>query len=239
MGLVFARRRHDAERRRPTLRCVGGRPGADRHRRGTDVLGCGGGSCRLEQAGDRSRVLAVALLGPPLAWVFGMPIAGAAGEAIWRWAWVACRLCWRSPGSSRSPVARPSPPAAVRAGLRRVLGEPGVVRWSLGELLAYSAWLGVLLFIGALFVEVHGLSVAATGLALGRRGAGLCPGQPPLPPLGGRARTATARDPRPCVRGRDRRARHRAAERLGEPSRSSAHSRFLPVEERWPEAHAA
>ena len=41
------------------------------------------------QPEERSRVLAVALLGPPLAWVFGMPIAGAAGEASWRWAWVA------------------------------------------------------------------------------------------------------------------------------------------------------
>ena len=161
---------------------------------------------------ERSRVLAVALLGPPLAWIFGMPIAGAAGEASWRWAWVAAPLVLALAGLIALALRRPSPPAAVRAGLRRVLGEPGVVRWSLGELLAYSAWLGVLLFIGALFVEVHGLSVAATGLALGVRGAGLCPGQPRVPPLGGRARTAAARDTRPCLRGRHHGARHRATD---------------------------
>jgi DHA1 family inner membrane transport protein len=125
---------------------------------------------------ERSRVLAVALLGPPLAWVFGMPIAGAAGEASWRWAWVAVPLVLALAGLMALALRRPSPPAAVRAGLRRVLGEPGVVRWSLGELLAYSAWLGVLVFIGALFVEVHGLSVAATGLALGLGALAYVPG---------------------------------------------------------------
>ena len=116
---------------------------------------------------ERSRVLALALLGPPLAWIFGMPIAGVAGDVTWRWAWVAVPLVLALAGIVALVLRSSSPPAVVRAGLRRVLGEPGVVRWSLGELLAYSAWLGVLLFIGALFVEVHGLSVAATGLALG------------------------------------------------------------------------
>ena len=116
---------------------------------------------------ERSRVLAVALLGPPLAWIFGMPIAGAAGHVSWRWAWVAVPLVLALAGIGALVLRHPSPPAVVRAGLRRVLGEPGVVRWSLGELLAYSAWMGVLLFVGALFVEEHGLSVAATGLALG------------------------------------------------------------------------
>ena len=121
-------------------------------------------------------MLAVALLGPPLAWVFGMPIAGAAGEASWRWAWVAVPLVLALAGLVALALRRPSPPAEVRAGLRRVLGEPGVARWSLGELLAYSAWLGVLVFIGALFVEVHGLSVAATGLALGLGALAYVPG---------------------------------------------------------------
>ena len=124
---------------------------------------------------DRSRVLAVALLGPPLAWVVGMPMAGAAGEASWRLSWIVVPLVLALAGLAALSRRRPTPPRRSRAGLRTVLGQPGVVRWSLGELLAYSGWLGVLVFIGALFVEAHGLSVAATGLALGR-GAVYVPG---------------------------------------------------------------
>lgn len=125
---------------------------------------------------DRSRVLAVALLGPPLAWVFGMPVAGVAGEATWRFSWIAVPLALALAGGTALTRRRSSPPAAVRAGLRNVFGEPGVMRWSVGELLAYSAWLGVLLFIGAFFVEVHGLSVAATGLVLGLGALAYVPG---------------------------------------------------------------
>ena len=125
---------------------------------------------------DRSRVLSIALLGPPLAWVVGMPIAGVAGEATWRLAWIAVPFILAVVGGVALLRRPPSPPAAVRAGLRTVLGEPGVLRWSLGELLAYSGWLGVLVFIGALFVELHGLSVAATGVALGVGAAAYVPG---------------------------------------------------------------
>jgi MFS transporter, DHA1 family, inner membrane transport protein len=48
-----------------------------------------------------------------------------------------------------------------------VLRHPGVARWSSGELLAFSAWAGSLVFVGALFVESYGLSTRATGIFLG------------------------------------------------------------------------
>ena len=124
---------------------------------------------------ERSRVLAVALLGPPLAWVFGMPIAGAAGEASWRLAWIAVPLVLALAGLVALALRRPSPPPRCGPDYGRARAA-GVARWSLGELLAYSAWLGVLVFIGALFVEVHGLSVAATGLALGLGALACIPG---------------------------------------------------------------
>jgi predicted MFS family arabinose efflux permease len=41
------------------------------------------------------------------------------------------------------------------------------VRWSSGELLAFSGWAGALVYVGALLVDSYGLSVAATGIALG------------------------------------------------------------------------
>ena len=116
---------------------------------------------------DRSRVLALSLLGPPLAWVVGMPLGGAAGEISWRLSWIVVPIVLAVAGMAALVRRESTSPAAVRAGLRTVLRQPGVMRWSLGELLAYSAWLGVLVFIGALFVESYGLSLAATGLVLG------------------------------------------------------------------------
>ena len=118
-------------------------------------------------AGERSRVLAIALLGPPLAWIVGMPVVGVVGEVSWRLAWLAIPLATAVVAGALL-VRRPStPPASARAGLRAVLAYPGVVRWSVGELLAFSGWAGALVFMGALFVESYGLSIAEAGLVLG------------------------------------------------------------------------
>ena len=116
---------------------------------------------------DRSRVLAVVLLGPPLAWIVGMPVVGLVGEASWRLAWIVVPLP-PTLAAGAFLLRRPStPPAEVRAGLRAVLRHPGVARWSAGELLAFSGWAGALVFMGALFVESYDLSIAATGFVLG------------------------------------------------------------------------
>jgi predicted MFS family arabinose efflux permease len=116
---------------------------------------------------NRSPVLAVALLGPPLAWVVGMPLCGLSGDVSWRLAWIAVPLA--SALMAMAVVAlRPStPPASTRADLRSVFTYPGVLRWSTGELLAFSAWAGSLVFMGALFAESYGLSASATGVVLG------------------------------------------------------------------------
>lgn len=116
---------------------------------------------------DRSWVLSRALLGPPLAWVVGMPLGGAAGEISWRLSWIVVPVALTLAGLAALARRDSTPPAELKAVLHTVLRHPGVARWSLGELMAYSAWLGVLLFVGALFVESHGLSVGATGVALG------------------------------------------------------------------------
>ena len=118
-------------------------------------------------AAERSHVLAVAHLGPPGAWIVGMPLAGVVGEVSWRLVWVAVPL---TAGLAALAVLsrRPrTPPAGARADLRAVLRHAGVARWSAGELLAFSAWAGALVYMGALFIESYGLSIAATGLVLG------------------------------------------------------------------------
>jgi predicted MFS family arabinose efflux permease len=116
---------------------------------------------------DRSRVLAIALLGPPLAWIVGMPLVGAVGEVSWRLAWLVIPVCMAVVAIALLLRRPTTPPATMRAGLRAVFTYPGVARWSSGELLAFSGWAGALVYVGALFVDTYGLSIAATGLALG------------------------------------------------------------------------
>jgi len=117
--------------------------------------------------GRRSRVLAFALLGPPVAWVVGMPICGFVGEVSWRLAWIAVPLAVALGALVVLHGWPRTPPASRRADLRSVLRFPGVARWSIGELLAFSGWAGSLVFVGALFVESYGLSIGETGVVLG------------------------------------------------------------------------
>jgi predicted MFS family arabinose efflux permease len=116
---------------------------------------------------DRSRVLAVALLGPPIAWIVGMPLVGLVGDVSWRVAWAAVPVSMAVVALGLLLLRPATPPAGSRAGLRTVLAQPGVTRWTVGELFAFSGWAGALVYMGALLVESYDLSIAATGLALG------------------------------------------------------------------------
>lgn len=118
-------------------------------------------------AENRSRVLALTLLGPPLAWIVGMPLVGLLGEVSWRLAWLTVPVAMALVATMLLLRQRATPPAHARAGLRSVLTQHGVVRWTVGELLAFSGWAGTLVYMGALLVESYDLSIAATGLALG------------------------------------------------------------------------
>jgi DHA1 family inner membrane transport protein len=118
-------------------------------------------------AANRSRVLALTLLGPPLAWIVGMPLVGLVGEISWRLAWIVVPVSMAGVAIGLLLKRSMTPPARQRSGLRLVLSQPGVKRWSIGELFAFSGWAGALVYVGALLVESYDLSIAATGLALG------------------------------------------------------------------------
>lgn len=115
----------------------------------------------------RSRVLARALAGAPAAWVVGMPTIGLVAGVSWRLAFLAVPL----PAAvatfavllKQRPESTAPRPGASLAGLLR---RPGARPWLLGELLAMSSWAGTLVFSGALFVEVYGLSPRLTGVLL-------------------------------------------------------------------------
>jgi predicted MFS family arabinose efflux permease len=96
-----------------------------------------------------------------------MPLIGAVGEVSWRLAWLVVPVPMAVVAVCLLLLRPSSEPASARAGLRAVLGQPGVVRWSIGELLAFSGWAGALVYVGALLVDSYELSIAATGFALG------------------------------------------------------------------------
>jgi predicted MFS family arabinose efflux permease len=127
--------------------------------------------------GQRAKLLSWTLIGQPAAWIVGMPVVGLVGDVNWRLAWLAVPF-------AASMVAL----VAVRARCPDVATEPGkgtwqllrrsspVASWAIGELLAFSAWAGTLVFAGALLVESYGSSPAVAGLLLGLAAVAYLPG---------------------------------------------------------------
>ncbi len=125
---------------------------------------------------QRTRLLSLALIGQACAWIVGMPLIGIMAESSWRYslgvplaATVAAGLAlrWAPTGTGE----------AYEAGdFRSALRNRKVAAWAIGELLAFSAWGGTLVYAGAFFIEVHGSSLAQTGLALGAGAVGYLPG---------------------------------------------------------------
>ena len=96
-----------------------------------------------------------------------MPLVGLAGEVSWRLAFVVFlfrRQC--SPGSHWRRALPTAPPGQPVRRSATCVRRASARRWALGELFANSAWAGTLVFSGALFTEVHGMSPTATGLGL-------------------------------------------------------------------------
>lgn len=125
----------------------------------------------------RSRTLSWALIGQPVAWIVGMPVAGAVAETSWRYAWLVVpfaaslvallALAFRA-HEQAAPAARSDEPSLWR--------HQGAKGWAAGELLAYGGWAGTLIFAGALFVETYGASTTAVGLLLALAAGAYLPG---------------------------------------------------------------
>jgi MFS transporter, DHA1 family, inner membrane transport protein len=130
------------------------------------------------EPGRQTRLLSSTLLGPPMAWVIGMPLVGLAAERSWRLGFlvfplfaslvvaVALSMCRKE----RLPEVRP----LVR--LRDLLGDPITGGWALAELLASSAWAGTLVYAGALFVETYDASPLLAGVVLAAGAVAYLPG---------------------------------------------------------------
>jgi len=125
---------------------------------------------------ERARVLSWALAGQPAAWIVALPVVGLLAGAGWRWALVVVPFAGAVLAAAAVRSRRPDAPAGSSEGLATLRRQPGVGGWALGELLAYSAWTGTLVFAGALFVESYGASPGETGLLLAFGAAAYIPG---------------------------------------------------------------
>ena len=110
----------------------------------------------------RGRVLAWALIGSPAAWIVGMPVLGLLGGVSWRLGWLALPLAAALAAFVAVPGRRDGPSENGGA-LRVALADPVLRRWLLAELAASSAWLGTLVYAGALFAETYATPPAAIG----------------------------------------------------------------------------
>jgi MFS transporter, DHA1 family, inner membrane transport protein len=114
----------------------------------------------------RTRVLSWTLIGPPAAWIVGMPLIGAIGAIDWRWTWLALPLAAALVAGVAVARRPDSPRTVVSESLPDALRDPSTARWVVGELLANSAWIGALVFSGALFTESYGASTMVTSTVL-------------------------------------------------------------------------
>jgi DHA1 family inner membrane transport protein len=139
---------------------------------------------------ERTRLVARSLAGAPAAWIAGMPTIGWVAETDWRLAFLAVPLpaAVETVGLLAALPGR-EPELRVAPSLLHLLRAPRAGWWAVGELLAMSAWAGTLVFSGALFVEVYGVSPRATGILLATLAAAYLAGNV----LGGRMRGTCAR----------------------------------------------
>jgi len=126
---------------------------------------------------QRARVLSWALLGQPAAWIVGMPVIGLLGVVSWRWGWVAVPFL-ASVLAAAMVLSQPTDDVREpRARTWRLLSDDAdVAGWALGELFAWAAWAGALVYAGALFVETYGVGPGTAGVLLGAAAVAYLPG---------------------------------------------------------------
>jgi predicted MFS family arabinose efflux permease len=115
----------------------------------------------------RGRVLGWTLIGSPAAWIVGMPALGLLGGVSWRVGWLVLPLTASLAVLLAVPAAnRPDEPSNAGGGLAIAVRDPRLRRWLLAELAANAAWLGLLVYAGALFADAYACSPAAIGATL-------------------------------------------------------------------------
>ena len=103
------------------------------------------------------------------AWIVGTPVIGVLAEhGSWRLSFVVPAVIGALAlvAGLMAPEGRALAGTGVREGLTGVFREPSARRWTLAELVAYSAWTAEITYAGAFYIESYGLGEATVGLLL-------------------------------------------------------------------------
>jgi predicted MFS family arabinose efflux permease len=103
-------------------------------------------------------------------WIAGVPLIGLLAEqGSWRLAYAvpAAIAALALAAGLQAPRGRAGGgTAGVRRGLAAVFRDPSARRWTLAELVAYSAWTAEITYAGAFYIESYGIGEGAVGVLL-------------------------------------------------------------------------
>lgn len=110
-----------------------------------------------------------------IAWIVGNPVVGLLAEGVsWRLSYAVPGVMTAlalAAGAATPPGATPGQGARreglqTGSGLAAVFRDRSARRWTVAELVAYSAWTAELTYVGAFYIRSYGVSEAAVGLLL-------------------------------------------------------------------------
>ncbi len=109
-----------------------------------------------------------------VAWIVGNPVIGLLAEAgSWRLSYLVPGLICLAALATGILTPRTEPPReppedvlSIREGLAAVFRDPSARRWTIAELVAYSAWTAELTYAGAFYIENYGVGEATVGVLL-------------------------------------------------------------------------
>jgi predicted MFS family arabinose efflux permease len=122
--------------------------------------------------GEMARPMGFVVGAQSVSWIIGNPIIGIVTDAVsWRLAYaVPGTICLAALTTALLvPVERDAAvehPPAEREGLRAVFRDRSARRWTLAELVAYSAWTAELTYIGAFYIQTYDVSESTVGFLL-------------------------------------------------------------------------
>jgi len=124
--------------------------------------------------GEMTWAMGYVVAGQSLAWIFGNPVVGTlAHEVSWRLAYAVpatvCLIALAAGLASRPAAASLSASDesdSIRDGLRAVVHDRSARRWSIAELVGYTAWAAELTYAGAFYIHEYDVSEATVGFLL-------------------------------------------------------------------------
>ena len=122
--------------------------------------------------GEMARPMGFVVGAQSVSWIVGNPIIGILTDAVsWRLAYaVPGAICLAALAAALvAPVERDASvelAADEREGLRAVFRDQSARRWTLAELVAYSAWTAELTYIGAFYIQTYDVSESTVGFLL-------------------------------------------------------------------------